>query len=186
MLKFDKETLIKALTDLGEILFLSGKMAEIAVFGGSALMLMFDYRQATRDVDAVFFSDKTELNSAIITIAEKYNFDNDWINDGVKGFVNESVHDTLKIFRSFPDEDHPGLRIFLPSAEYILSMKCLAMRTEIGSSDISDIKILLKKCSIDSPEELFDLIAMFYPKAHIPPKTQFGILELFEELRSTQ
>jgi environmental stress-induced protein Ves len=49
-----------------------GTTIEIAVYGGSALMLTFDWRVATKDVDGVFEADRDTVRRLAARIAENY------------------------------------------------------------------------------------------------------------------
>lgn len=49
----DRETLLQALDRLGEILRRHKQVGEIAAYGGSAILLQFDWREGLRDVDVV-------------------------------------------------------------------------------------------------------------------------------------
>jgi len=49
--QFDRATLLAAFRDLGRAAWAEGITIEIAVYGGSALTLIFDWRAATKDVD---------------------------------------------------------------------------------------------------------------------------------------
>ena len=59
---FGKDQLKEALTLLGTLADGEGKTLEISVYGSSVLMPQFDWRQATRDVDAVFEADKSDTS----------------------------------------------------------------------------------------------------------------------------
>ncbi|MHB1645057.1 MAG: hypothetical protein EVG15_05690 [Candidatus Acididesulfobacter diazotrophicus] len=66
----------------------------------------------------------------------------------------------------FPEHSEAkGLRIFMPTAEYLLAMKCMAMR--IGnienSSDVEDIKNLIKATGFKDKQEVISLVEKFYP-----------------------
>jgi hypothetical protein len=180
---FDRETLEKAFERLGEIAQRAGKIIEISIYGGSALVLSMDFREATRDVDAVFEKDRGFVRAAAKTVAPEFGWEEDWINDGVKGFL--SAHDTDKdakaLFRSYPGETGPGLRVFVASPAYLFAMKCLAMR--IGgverSEDVNDIKELGRLLGIRSAEDAMTTISRYYPTSRLPPKTQFGLEEIF-------
>ena len=50
---FDKARLIGALERLGEDLLARGLFMELAIYGGRAIVLQFDWRRSTEDVDAV-------------------------------------------------------------------------------------------------------------------------------------
>src|SRR2546423_438841 len=55
------EDLNDALTELGRRAQAKGKVLEIAIYGGSALMLASNFRLTTQDVDAVADTDKDQL-----------------------------------------------------------------------------------------------------------------------------
>jgi hypothetical protein len=64
----------------------------------------------------------------------------------VKGFISAESSKGLRLFRSYPDEKEPGLRVMVPTPEYLLAMKCLAMRVDTadGTSDWTDIHNLMR------------------------------------------
>jgi hypothetical protein len=142
-----------------------------------------DFRVATRDVDAVFESDRAFVREAAKIVATEFGWDLDWINDGVKGFL--SAHDTdpgaKSLFRSYPLETGPGLRIFVASPAYLFSMKCLAMRVSGTEQheDINDIKQLSKLLGIKDARDALSVVARYYPANSLPPKTRFGLEEIF-------
>ena len=53
-MEFDRATLLAAFGELGRAAWAEGTTIEIAVYGGSALTLIFDWWVATKDVDGVF------------------------------------------------------------------------------------------------------------------------------------
>ena len=142
-----------------------------------------DFRVATRDVDAVFESDRGFVRKAAKQVADEFGWNPDWINDGVKGFLSANDRDPASktLFRSYPSNTGPGLRVFVASPAYLFAMKCLAMR--IGgtgqSQDIEDIRALGKLLSIKSSDEALDIISRYYPAGQIQPKTALGLEEIF-------
>ena len=183
---FNRQTLERALHELGRRAHAEGKTIEIAIYGGSALMLTYDWRLATKDVDAVFEADRTTVRRLARDIAEEYDWDPNWLNDGVKGFLSaaDASPEAKRLFRTYPSEDEPGLRVLLSNPEYLFAMKCRAMR--IGgveeSVDIEDIKGLAKEIGLTSAREALDLVTAFYPDRVIEPKTRFGLEEIFDKL----
>ena len=104
------------------------------------MILAFDARQSTRDVDAVFVP-KTEIYQAAEQIADEMNLPVSWLNDGVKGFISSEGELT--------DEGMPqweNLRILRPITSYLLAMKCMAARVAEYDTvgDKEDIKHLCK------------------------------------------
>ena len=61
-------------------------------------------------------------------------------------------------------------------------MKCLAMRIGGGeeTADVEDIRMLGGLLGITSAQEAFAVISRYYPSARLPPKTQFGVAEIFD------
>jgi hypothetical protein len=57
----------------------SGRLVEIAVYGGSALVLTLADRVATRDVDAVIQNDAKWLRGAVAIVAEERGWPPDWL-----------------------------------------------------------------------------------------------------------
>jgi hypothetical protein len=184
---FDRDTLVLALTELGRRAHAAGRVVEIAIYGGSALTLTMNWRIATKDVDAVFERDKEFVTRIAAQIAEENGWDHDWLNDGVKGWLSaaESDPDVKRLLGTYPSEEQPGLRVFVPRPQYLFAMKCRAMR--IGgvdpSEDVEDIKRLAQKIGIRNASEAMDLVLRFYPDHLIEPKTKFGLDEIFSHLQ---
>ena len=79
-----------------------------------------------------------------------------------------------------------GLRIFMPSPQYLFAMKCMAMRPEglDGSHDISDIEALAHAARIPDAAAALEIVEAFYPDRKIPPKVRFGIEEIMQRMRT--
>jgi hypothetical protein len=75
---FTPEMLGEALAELGQLAHDAGRVIDVAVYGGSCLMLVSNFRVATADVDAVAAVDQGLLDTAAQTIAAR----RDWPRDG--------------------------------------------------------------------------------------------------------
>lgn len=178
--KLTKEQILAALARLNELLHEKGVMGEICIFGGAAMVLAFDARESTRDVDGIFVPKKDVYESAR-QVAEEFDFEPDWLNDGVKGFVSndsEYTADGMPVFSN--------LRIMRPTTEYLLAMKCLASRVADSNTDgdRSDILTLIKLTGITDASEICDLVVRYYKESLLPPRVRFYIEELVSELKS--
>ena len=173
-----------AFSELGRRSFGLGRTVELAVYGGSALLLTLNRRVATRDVDAVFEKDKDFVKRIAGEMAAEFGWDENWLNDGVKGWLSAYDSDAKRLFKTYPSEDQPGLRVFVPKPEYLFAMKCRAMRVGgiEASSDIADIKRLARDIGITSSEQALALVETFYPQGQLEPKTRFGLEEIFSNL----
>jgi hypothetical protein len=180
---FDRKTLEKALVELGRRAFAAGRTVEIAIYGGSALLLTLNRQVNTGDVDAVFEGNKDFLKKLAAEIAEEFGWDENWLNDGVKGWLSnrDADPDVKALFNSYPSEDQPGLRVYTAKPEYLFAMKCRAMR--VGgietNSDIDDIKLLARAIGIRSSQDALTLVEKFYPQNMLQPKTRLGLEEIF-------
>ncbi|HEX5326512.1 MAG TPA: hypothetical protein VFW75_07565, partial [Acetobacteraceae bacterium] len=169
--RFDRQSLEAALHELGRRSSAECKTIEIAIYDGSALMLTYAWRVATRDVDAVFEADRETVRRLAGQIAEERGWDRDWLNDGVKGFLSPADPASKTLFRTYPSEQEPGLRVLLACPRYLFAMKCRAMRiggAETGS-DVDDVRHLAAEIGITNAQEALDLVARFYPSQLIQP-----------------
>jgi hypothetical protein len=171
------QTIHEALSRLNDLLRAKETTGEICIFGGAAMVLAFDARFATRDLDAIFVP-KNVIMGAIEMIADEMNLPKSWLNDGVKGFVSDK--------KDFTEENMPQfshLRVIRPTAAYLLAMKCMASR--VGGygerGDITDIKLLCKHLECKDAGEVFQIILNYYPQSQIPIRTQYFIEEIFQE-----
>jgi hypothetical protein len=175
-----KDEIIAALGRLNEHLAESGVIGEVCLFGGTAMVLAFNARLSTRDVDAIFVP-ATLIRELAAKVAEERGLAEGWLNDGVKGFQSDQPEVTQD---SVPQFSH--LRIYRPSANYLLAMKCLASRaTGAGTiGDKDDIAVLIKHLGLKTADEVMDNLTRFFPPERILPKTQFMIHEVIASLNS--
>lgn len=180
-----RDDIFSGLKRIGELAREEGMTVDIAVFGGSAIAMTWQFRVATRDVDAVVIKakDKAFLNRAGKLIAEEKGWETDWLNDGVKGFIGE-VQD-FNEYPLAPNDDNPGIRVYTPTPEYMLALKCMAMRIDDpdGASDIEDIKHLLEILDVNGTDEVMDIVEHYFPKGRVSAKVQFGIEEIIGSLQ---
>ena len=73
------------------------------------------------------------------------------------------------------------MRVFVPSPEYLLVMKLMAMRIDPAGdkSDVADILNLLDIVGFTTEEAVIDFAASFYPAERISPRLRFGIRTLW-------
>lgn len=183
---FDRATLEHALAELGRRALAAGRTVEIAVYGGSALLLTLNRQVNTGDVDAVFEGNRDFVRRLAAEIAEEFGWDENWLNDGVKGWLSkrDSDPDVKTLFKTYPAENQPGLRVYTAKPEYLFAMKCRAMR--VGgvetSSDIDDIKLLARAIGLKNSHDALTLVEKFYPQNMLQPKTRLGLEEIFSTI----
>jgi hypothetical protein len=166
--EFTKARILQALQALGEELAREGVRAQVFIVGGAAMALAYSTRRVTRDIDAVF-EPKQTVYTAAAKVAEELGLPDDWLNDGVKGFMPGPDEAP----RPVPAID--GIEVTTASPRYLLAMKLMAMR--FGEDD-EDIEILLRQCDIHSTEGALDVLKHVYPAKEPPAKTRFFLEEL--------
>jgi hypothetical protein len=62
--------------------------------------------------------------------------------------------------------------------EYLLAMKCLAMRIGAEFHDEDDIRYLLRLLEVRNHEKVVAIIAKYYPLERFPQKTLYALAEL--------
>lgn len=167
---FDADSIRAYFKAIGEIAAKRGKQYEIAVFGGSALALCFDWRESTHDVDYMLVNGADQELSAIANEAAKS------IGrpiDGLRSDVTIFASDYAELL---PEGDYPahgngGLRVLVASPEYLLAMKVLSMRSSLETQDCWDVWNLLDTVDSDPKKALTKvngIVSVFYPDKEIP------------------
>src|SRR5260370_15457177 len=125
---FGRDALLDAFDQIGRAAAKGGRKLQIAVYGGSALMLASNFRFATEDVDVSELERPLPdwLAMVVDEIARENHWRDDWFNDGVAFHLSqlaENAVDHLE-FGAFPrDGNAVGLAVSVPSAEYFLALK---------------------------------------------------------------
>ena len=166
-----KNEILRYLNALNKRLFQRNVKGEICLYGGAVMCLVYDARPSTKDVDAIFQPSEI-IREIAKEVAIEYELVNDWLNDGVKGFL---VEHPRKVFL-----DLSNLIVMVADAEYMLAMKSLSAR--IDGTDSQDIQFLIKELNITTVDEVFKILEKYYPRRIIKPATQFFLEEIFDEI----
>ena len=147
----DKKRLGEAFERLGTDLARRNLFLELAVYGGSAIVLQFDWRRTTEDVDALVRCDQGErlIAPSIAAVAMEMALPDDWLNNAVGMFTPLSEDDTLfEVAGHYPAE-HPGLRVLLARPAYLLAMKLKALANlDRGDRDMNDARALARELGV--------------------------------------
>jgi len=79
-----RELIEQAFDRMGALAANRGLMIEIAVYGGSCLVLASDIRTSSADVEAVFLSNRSAVYEIADAVAKEMRFATDWINEAVR------------------------------------------------------------------------------------------------------
>lgn len=170
--KLQREQILRLLDVLDGELARAGVKADLLMVGGAVMTIVFQAREQTKDIDAVF-EPALPVRDAVRRIAHREGLPEDWLNDAVRGFVTPAG-------QFDPYFDGEGLRVFVASAEYVLAMKILAMRPEGVAPDQADIRFLCRYLGVSSAAAAMDIVEKYYPEKRLTPRIRFGLEELFE------
>lgn len=170
MTRFSAADIRRLLHLLDEELGEADVEGELYLVGGAVMCLAFDARPATRDVDALFRPVR-EIREAAARVAARVGVPNTWLNDAVKGFLDERGD-----FDSFLELPH--LRVFIARPEYLLAMKCASMRLGEEFRDLDDVRYLLRYLNLETAGEAFDVVTRYVDEARLLPKTRLALEEL--------
>lgn len=146
-----------------------GEFGEIIIAGGAALTLVFSARNSTYDIDAIF-EPKESFNKIIKSIAMNNSLNDDWLNDGVKGFFTSEMkfNEILNL---------SNLKISSMDAETMLALKLTSARSL--SKDMEDCIFLMQHLNIQSENKLFEIIDTYIPKSRQTAQVYFFTKESF-------
>lgn len=177
--RLSRTDIVRALTRLGELCAKQQARVEVALYGGTVMMLAYDCRETTKDIDAIFHPPEV-VEPLLKQVAREQNLPEDWMNNGVGAFVGR--RETRVAFSQL---QIPGLVITRPSARYLLAMKCRAGRlpTPFCTGDLADIRFLLRELSIRSMAQVDEIVTEYYGTAALEPGKRWLVEKLLEEVR---
>src|SRR5689334_6848531 len=167
----DRDKLLRAFDEIGRAAVAAGTKLQIAVYGGSALMLASNFRFATEDVDVSKLDHPLPdwLATVVSEIAAKNGWKQDWFNDGVAFHLSslaDRAADHLE-FDTFPRGGiETGLVVSVPTAEYLLALKLKAFRIldpVRGEAERLDILNLMRVVGISRAEDAVSLLGRYFP-----------------------
>lgn len=118
------------------------------VIGGTAMLLGFDARSSTKDVDyaALPSTDNAYLRQLGLRLAEQFDWNDGWLNDAAKGFLyTQSIGPVVY--------ETSGIRVIRPTTAQLLAMKLAAWRDEV---DIQDAGLLLDSLQAANAEDVWN------------------------------
>jgi len=149
----------------------AGADGELYLVGGAVMCLVFDARQSTKDVDALFRPTRL-VREAAARVAVKAGVSDRWLNDAVKGYLSPRGQYDAYL-------ELPHLKIFVARPQYLLAMKCAAMRLGEEFHDLDDVRYLLRHLDLRTPDEALAIVADYFDESLLLPKTRLILEELF-------
>lgn len=174
---FTREEIEEGLKRLGELAQAKGLYIQLTLVGGAVMVLRFNARPSTRDVDAVILLPREArlVRELAKQVASEHDWPEDWLNDGAKGYL-VGISDGPIVFQA------AGIEARAPSMEQLLAMKLSAWRDDI---DISDARRLLQEVGQGRKrDEVWQSLESFLVKGD-ELTAQYAFLDLWESLYGT-
>ena len=176
MKELTKNEMLKYLEEINIELKNQDKFGEIVIAGGAALTLVFDARKSTQDIDALF-APTQDMRKIISNIAERHELPQDWLNDGVKGFVT----DKMKFNEIL---SYSNLSVSSMDAESLLAMKLIAAR--VDTKDMPDSVFLMNALDIKNIEQVFEIMETYTQPKQQTIASKYFAIEAFEQYQEKQ
>jgi hypothetical protein len=185
--KLDRETIEEAFRIMGQYLLDRKALGEIAIYGGSAILLQFDWRRTSEDVDATVLSGNHGL---VIRAAEEagrqLELPRSWLSESVAMYTRERETASDRIFvGAYPSPERVGLRVVAAKPSYLLAMKLNALqRSTSDDRDFADAVQLGIACRVNTVDGLRDTFRSFFPDHDLPAVSDERLRELARAIQS--
>lgn len=90
------------------------------------------------------------------------------LTDAVKGFLG--TRGDLDRYL-----ERPHLQVFVAPPEYLLAMKCVAMRLGEEFHDLDDVRYLLRYLDIARADDALAIVGRYFTEAQVPIKTRLAL-----------
>jgi hypothetical protein len=170
-----RQEIVGALTRLGQLAQANGHQIELLAVGGAVMVLAYNARLATHDMDVFIVSPKEAQIARTLAqqVAQEFEWSDDWLNDGAKGFL-VGISEGPVIFSA------PGIVVKRPDVAQLLAMKLSAWRDDV---DIDDARRLLQELQ-GNQDEIWQRVEPFLvPGQQL--KAQYAFLDLWETTYGT-
>lgn len=170
MTRLTKADILRLFKLLDSELSAQDALGEIYLVGGAVMCLVLDARDSTQDIDA-FFKPTKLIRQAAARVAARADVPATWLNDAVKGFLSPRGE-----FDSYLELPH--LRVYVAAPQYLLAMKCAAMRLGEEFHDLDDVRYLLRYLNISTSQQALAIVTRYFDEAQLHPKTRLALEEI--------
>jgi hypothetical protein len=171
----NRDEIESALAELADQLNARNVKAKIYLVGGAVMLLAFDARFTTGDIDGAIHPTDDVLAVAA-EIGERRGLGAEWLNNSASQFIPVFKEPNWQpIFKL------GNVEIVAADERSMLAMK---MRAGRGSRDRPDINFLVQRCGVTTVAEALDLYDEYFPEDPLPDRTLPLLDEAIEALGS--
>ncbi len=135
------------------------------------MVMAYDSRRSTRDVDALFSPDGPVLES-VREVARELRLPDSWLNNQASSYVSSKAGKGRAVF------DHPNLRVIATPAQHLLAMKVRAAR---AVRDADDIRILLDHLELRTVDKVLELVSDYFPGEPLSERSRMMLEDIIAE-----
>lgn len=169
-----RQDIITALERLGQLAAADGYTLRLVIVGGAAMVLGYNARQSTQDIDALFLPppEARIVRTWATIIARENGWPDDWLNDAAKVYLTGFSNGPVLL-------QAPGIEVRQPAIEQLLAMKLCAWRDDVDIADASLLLTALGPAS-DRAEVWQRVVPYLLPGREL--KAQYAFEDLWENL----
>ena len=174
MALLSRQQIVNALERLGQLAAADGCTLRLTVVGGAAIVLGFNTRESTHDIDALFLPppEPKKIREWAAVVAGELDWPDDWLNDAAKGYVVGLTSGPVLL-------SAPGIEVCRAKTQQLLAMKLCAWRDDV---DIGDAGHLLSELArVQKREEIWQSVIPHLIPGH-ELKAQYAFDDLWESL----
>jgi nucleotidyltransferase DUF2204 len=170
MANFTQTEIAAGIERLGQLAVESGLAIKLVLIGGALMVLRFQARESTRDVDVVIIApaEVQKVRELARAVAAENDWPDEWLNDGAKGYL-------VGVSRGPIVFSAPGIEVRSPATAQVLAMKLSAWRDDV---DIADASRLLEEMTGRREEIWQEVEPYLIPGDKL--KAQYAFADLWE------
>lgn len=158
----NRQMLEKAFERMGAILARKKIFGEIAVYGGTAVMLQLENRENTADVDCVVNVGHDPIMDAGREVGRQLGLGTSWLNEQVSIYRSPKAGENDHLpYGTYPLNGRPHLNVILAKPEYLVAMKVESLK-RAQSRDIDDLAKLAASLGLKTSDDIFRTHALFF------------------------
>lgn len=147
-------------------------IGHVHVIGGAAMLLAYNSRTITRDIDAIFAPDGPVVE-AVREIAREKHWPSTWLNNQAAAYAARNPGEGLTVF------DHPHLQVMATPPPHLLAMKVLAAR---AVRDADDALILLQHLNIRTADAVWEIVGRYFADAMISDRSRLFVDDIIDRI----
>jgi hypothetical protein len=184
----DRAKIEEAFRLMGQYLLDRKVLGEIVVYGGSAILLQFEWRKMSMDVDARIVSPGNHglVVEAMHHAANRLGLLSSWLSESVTMYARQGEERADYVFvGTYPSAERFGLRVMAAKPSYILAMKLAALeRFTADDRDYQDAINLGAECQVTTVEGLRDVFRKYFAEEQLPRSAELRLRDLADAIKA--